>query len=79
MSAALRPQLVVNYAPNLDLRITCVQVEGYGDVAIQSIALKWSAGCGTRQAVLPILPAGCVSIRSRSLYSPTNFKGCSRA
>jgi len=33
MSVVLGPQLAIKYAPKLDLSITCVHVQGYGDVA----------------------------------------------
>ncbi len=65
MSAALRPQLVY-YAPNLDLRITCVQVQAYGDVAHPEYCFE--VECRLRHST-----GGFTYSSSRLCFDPESF------
>ena len=48
MSMAPRPQLIINYAPELDLRITFTHAQGYGGIA--SAEYRFEVDCRLRHA-----------------------------
>lgn len=48
ISPVLHPQLAINYAPKLDLRITCVHVQGYGTTALPEY--RFDVDCRLRHA-----------------------------
>lgn len=48
ISPVLRPQLVINYTPKLDLRIACVHVQGYGAVVLPEY--RFEVDCRLRHA-----------------------------
>jgi hypothetical protein len=72
------PELVINYSPALDLRITFVYAQGYEEVSLPKY--RFAVDCLLRHAaaVLLIRSATYVSTSNRLQDSPRNFRVCNR-
>jgi hypothetical protein len=73
-NVAPRPELVINYAPELDLRFTLASAQGYGNISLPEIDFGSIVDCDIPPAASPIPTVTFPSISKPSQNSLKNRK-----